>query len=71
MHGVEVVIPQHTVVKMVKLPHENKEMKLLKLLKNGMDFFNHKIAPPKLLAKEGWSVFKMNGQNPQCISLLL
>jgi hypothetical protein len=28
MHGVEVVITQHTIIKMVKLPHEDKEMKL-------------------------------------------
>ncbi len=65
------VILQHTTIKMVKLPHENKEMKLLKLLKNDMDFFNHKITLPKSLAKEGWSVFKINGQNPQHTSHLL
>jgi hypothetical protein len=64
MHGVEVVITQHIVIKMVKLLHEDKAMKLLELLNNGMDFFNHKITPPRLLAKEGWNVFKMIGQNP-------
>jgi len=53
MHGVEVVITQHTIVKLVKLPHEDKEMKLLEFLKNGMEFFNHKITPHRSLTKEG------------------